>query len=89
MLETQASDRLYYVYQTLHDAETALATPVEAGKGAPLPPEEFYGASELLIAVEASLSDDLNTPQAVAALSEPLKTLNDLLHTKKVGGCPC
>lgn len=27
--------------------------------------------------------DDLNTPQAVAALSEPLKATNDLLFTKK------
>ena len=31
-----------------------------------------------------SLLDDLNTPQALAHLSEPLKALNDLLHTKKV-----
>ena len=30
-----------------------------------------------------TLADDLNTPAAVAALSAPLKALNDLLHTKK------
>ena len=39
-------------------------------------------------AVEAALCDDLNTPQAVALLSEPLKKLNDLLHTKKVRAIP-
>ena len=33
--------------------------------------------------VRAALADDLNTPAAVAALSAPLKALNDLLHTKK------
>ena len=34
--------------------------------------------------VRGALYDDLNTPQAVSALSAPLKALNDLLHTKKV-----
>lgn len=34
--------------------------------------------------MRGALCDDLNTPQAVSALSAPLKALNDLLHTKKV-----
>ena len=34
-------------------------------------------------AVQAALLDDLSTPAAVAALSEPLKTCNDLMFTKK------
>ncbi len=76
----QASDRLYYVFQTLQDAKDALA-----GDEVPLASEEHIASSALLATVEASLCDDLNTPQAIAALSEPLKTLNDLLHTKKVG----
>eukprot|EP00271_Cylindrocystis_brebissonii_P008139 TRINITY_DN2215_c3_g2_i1.p1 TRINITY_DN2215_c3_g2~~TRINITY_DN2215_c3_g2_i1.p1 ORF type:complete len:148 (-),score=40.67 TRINITY_DN2215_c3_g2_i1:1549-1992(-) len=29
------------------------------------------------------MNDDLHTAMAVAALSEPLKSMNDLLHTKK------
>ena len=29
------------------------------------------------------MSDDLHTPVVLAALSEPLKTMNDLLHTRK------
>lgn len=32
------------------------------------------------------MSDDLHTPDILAALSDPLKTANDLLHTKKVFG---
>lgn len=39
-------------------------------------------ATELLAAVVTALLDDLNTPSAVAALSAPLKTINDLLFTK-------
>lgn len=31
-----------------------------------------------------SMSDDLHTPVALAAMSEPLKTINDLSHTRKV-----
>ena len=76
----QASDRLYYVFQTLQDAKDALA-----GDGVPMASEEHVESSALSATVEASLSDDLNTPQTIAALSEPLKNLNDLLHTKKVG----
>ncbi|WRX20279.1 Cysteinyl-tRNA synthetase [Theobroma cacao] len=29
------------------------------------------------------MSDDLHTPTVLAALSDPLKTINDLLHTCK------
>lgn len=76
----QASDRLYYVFQTLQDAMDALARNEVPGAS-----QKQRESSALLATVEASLCDDLNTPQAIAALSEPLKTLNDLLHTKKVG----
>lgn len=40
-------------------------------------------AGEMRGAVSAALGDDLNTPLAVAALSAPLKCINDLLTTKK------
>lgn len=33
------------------------------------------------------MSDDINTPDALAALSDPLKAINDLLHTSKVFIC--
>lgn len=82
-VHVQASDRIYYVYQTLADAEDALraSEALPTGSG----PEAVSQSSQgIAKAVEAALCDDLNTPQAVALLSEPLKTLNDLLHTKKV-----
>jgi hypothetical protein len=111
LLSLQASDRLYYLYQTLADTAEALGATPEGqaalqqaqqaqqqqadggsssssassgkggGKGSSEPPP---GQQLLLGEVLAALSDDLNTPLAVAALSGPLKLMNDLLHTKKV-----
>ena len=40
--------------------------------------------SEIMQHVHQGMLDDLNTPQALSALSAPLKTMNDLLSTKKV-----
>ena len=37
------------------------------------------------VQVRRALCDDLNTPQVISGMSAPLKELNDLLHTKKVG----
>ncbi|EIE25292.1 tRNA synthetase class I (C) family protein [Coccomyxa subellipsoidea C-169] len=79
----EASDRLYYIYQTLQDAEAALTAAAAAGEQVSVATEQHSNGTKLLKSVEASLCDDLNTPQAFAALSEPLKTMNDLLHTKK------
>ena len=80
-VDTQASDRVYYIHQTLADAETALVSTV-ASHGAP--EGDSADPQGIVSSVEAALCDDLNTPQAIALLSEPLKSLNDLLHTKKV-----
>ena len=40
-------------------------------------------AAETSESVANALADDLNTPAATASLSAPLKTLNDLVSTKK------
>ena len=87
--ELQASNRLYYVYQTLDDAASALSAAGEEGRTASAEARHAFAqtagsSSAVFSAAEASLRDDLNTPQALAHLSEPLKTLNDLMHTKKV-----
>lgn len=143
VLLVQASDRLYYLYQTIVDTQEALAgipegeqlmqraqqalplafganmnkssDTAESGDGAgpsngsgnggkgtskgaagkAKQPGDWEGEAgdhgrELVREVVLALSDDLNTPVAVAALSAPLKLMNDLLHTKKVGhraGC--
>ena len=89
----EASDRLYYLYQTLVDSRVALteaeasATDAEV-KGKPKPPtgvaaEGIELAVETKAAVASALTDDLNTPLAMASLSSPLKMLNDLVSTKK------
>ncbi|KAL5988081.1 hypothetical protein ACLOJK_035844 [Asimina triloba] len=77
-----ASDRLFYIYQTLHDCEEHLSRQHEAShESAP------HGTLECITRLrhefEVSMSDDLHTPVALAALSEPLKTINDLLYTRK------
>jgi cysteinyl-tRNA synthetase len=74
----EASDRIYYLYQALADVQEALGgAEVDQGAAGRDP-----GAA-ILSEVLAALADDLNTPLAVAALSGPLKSINDLLHTKK------
>ena len=91
----EASDRLYYLYQTLVESRAALvdaqAEDAEAAgepKPKPKPPtgiaaEGIELAAETTAAVDSALADDLNTPLAIASLSAPLKTLNDLVSTKK------
>jgi cysteinyl-tRNA synthetase len=91
----EASDRMFYIYQTLADADAAVAADPSAGaappsdakpKKAPPPgPAELAMAlaTDLPSAVATALDDDLNTPQALAALSAPLKAANDLLSTKQ------
>ncbi|KAL4458944.1 hypothetical protein ABPG75_013809 [Micractinium tetrahymenae] len=129
----EASDRAYYLYQTLADMAAALAATPEgqqalaeaqqqlrpggssSADAAAAPPaaaaaaaaEEAAAAggkgggkgsgkggkaakpvgpspgAQLLGEVEAALADDFNTPLAIATFSAPLKTANDLLHTKK------
>ena len=85
----EASDRLFYLYQTLGDARVAATEAAEAAAGGtPKPPtgiaaEGIQLAVDVRAAVDAALADDLNTPLAVASLSAPLKTLNDLTSTKK------
>jgi cysteinyl-tRNA synthetase len=91
----EASDRLFYCYQTLADAKTALSVldaeskdSADSATKKPKPPtgiaaEAIALASTTYEQTTAALADDLNTPACLAALSSPLKTLNDLVSTKK------
>lgn len=49
-----------------------------------LPPETATCISKFQDECLISMSDDLHTSVALAAITEPLKTINDLLHTRKV-----
>jgi len=75
----EASDRVYYLFQTMLDADAILR---EAGADAAAGAAPAEGAA-IESAVAAALCDDINTAVAVATLSEPLKAMNDLLYTKK------
>ena len=85
----QASNRVFYVYQALEDAASAISAADEEGEEAVANAERAFdeaagSGAEVFMPALTSLQDDLNTPQALAHLSEPLKRLNDLLHTRKV-----
>ena len=72
----------------LVDAQAKDADAAGETKAKPKPPtgiaaEGIELAAETNAAVDSALADDLNTPLAIASLSAPLKTLNDLVSTKK------
>lgn len=75
----EASDRVYYLYQTVADIQEALGGVENIDTDASM---KEPGVAVLNEAFDA-LADDLNTPLTVAALSGPLKAVNDLLTTKK------
>ncbi|PKA56578.1 cysteinyl-tRNA synthetase [Apostasia shenzhenica] len=78
-----ASDRLYYIYQTMCDCEkTLIQNEIENLKGSVPADIEGY-LSKFRVDFEQSLADDLHTSVALASFSEPLKIVNDLLHTRK------
>ncbi|XVE84485.1 hypothetical protein DITRI_Ditri17bG0017300 [Diplodiscus trichospermus] len=82
VLLESASERIFYIYQTLHDCENVLSqheTVLEES----VPPDTLNVVSKFYNDFLASMSDDLHTPVVLAALSDPLKTINDLLHTRK------
>lgn len=70
--------------QTLHDCEDVLRQNDESTRKDSIPPETVDGINKFYNVFVASMSDDLHTPVVLAALSDPLKTINDLLHTRKV-----
>lgn len=69
--------------QTLHDCEESCQQQ-EKNSGDSLPANTLNYIQKLHDEFETSMSDDLHTSVALAAISEPLKVMNDLLHTRKV-----
>eukprot|EP00891_Asterochloris_glomerata_P001720 jgi/Astpho2/1720/fgenesh1_pm.00032_%23_20_t len=76
----EASDRLFYFYQTLLDCHSALE---QLGSEAEQAQIEAQKHLQLYGQALQGLCDDLNSPVALSTLSGPLKQLNDLIHTKK------
>ncbi|KAL0039765.1 hypothetical protein WJX77_007362 [Trebouxia sp. C0004] len=84
----EAAERLYYIYQTLLDTSQALKAAASEGERAQQEAADNFQESKgevgaVLQQVHQGMCDDLNTPLALAALSAPLKAMNDLLSTKK------
>ncbi|VFQ60734.1 unnamed protein product [Cuscuta campestris] len=75
-----ASDRVFYIYQTLYDCEIALAQHGSSLKGS-VPSITAGCIDKFCDEFLTSISDDLHTPVALAAMSDPLKMINDLVHT--------
>jgi hypothetical protein len=69
--------------QTLRDCEESCQQQ-RSNTGNSLPPNTSNYIQKLHDEFETSMSDDLHTSVALAAISEPLKVMNDLLHTRKV-----
>jgi len=81
----EASDRVYYLYQTVQDVRDVLrdaAVEENAKKPAPLVLDALKLAGETETLVFEALNDDLNTPAVMASLSAPLKMMNDFMTTK-------
>lgn len=70
--------------QTLHDCEAFISQDDATIEKGSIPPHIQTINNKLHQDFVESMSDDINTPDALAALSDPLKTINDLLHTSKV-----
>lgn len=87
----EASERSFYLYQTMADVRRELLQDPVTGYSLTTTCEVERRAEEeaskegiaLVETVLHALADDLNTPLAIGAISQPLKILNDLLHTKK------
>ncbi|CAH2059945.1 unnamed protein product [Thlaspi arvense] len=78
-----ASERIFYIYQTLHDCESVLGQKDSTFDNSLVPSDTLACINTFRSEFIASMSDDLLTPVTLAAMSEPLKTINDLIHTRK------
>ncbi|GKU87308.1 hypothetical protein SLEP1_g1731 [Rubroshorea leprosula] len=81
-----AFERIFYIYQTLHDCELVLSQHDPGLQKDSVPPNILNGIKKFHDEFFASMSDDLHIAVVLAALSDPLKTINDLLHTRNRKG---
>lgn len=80
----KASDRAFYIYQTLYDCEEVLRTKNSAEKTKDSIPQDIADCiNRFEEEARSAMCDDLLTPVVLSAMSDPLKFINDLLHTRK------
>jgi cysteinyl-tRNA synthetase len=75
----EASDRVYYLYQTVADLQATLAAAKDTEDGPIIEPDCVL---EIEKRMRQAMEDDFNTALTVGVISEPLKLINDLHHTK-------
>ncbi|CAI8599594.1 unnamed protein product [Vicia faba] len=78
-----ASDRVFYIYETLHACESLLNQHDQTVRKDSVPSDTLSIIDNLYNVFLTSMSDDLHTPVVLAGLSDPLKLINDLLNTRK------
>ncbi|KAI3821709.1 hypothetical protein L1987_09281 [Smallanthus sonchifolius] len=78
-----ASDRAYYIYQTLQDCIEVVGQQDESSPKEIIPTEILDCIQTFNDVFITSMSEDLHSPVVLSAISDPLKTANDLLHTRK------
>ncbi|XP_071692631.1 cysteine--tRNA ligase, chloroplastic/mitochondrial isoform X2 [Rutidosis leptorrhynchoides] len=78
-----ASDRAYYIYQTLQDCVEVSGHLDNSSQKENIPAEIIDCLKSFNDVFLTSMSEDLHSPVVLSAISDPLKTANDLLHTHK------
>lgn len=78
-----ASDRVFYIFQTLVDCEQILSQQVDKVAACNPSKEAIELVKSIKNTFRTSMADDLNTPVVVASFSESFKFMNDLMHTRK------
>ncbi|KAL6212037.1 hypothetical protein ACLB2K_017260 [Fragaria x ananassa] len=77
------SERIFYIFQTLYDCESVVSQHDVSTMKDTIPPEILESINQFNDVFVTSMSDDLHSSVVFGALSDPLKTMNDLLHTRK------
>ena len=70
--------------QTLHECESFLNQHDQTIRKDSIPPDTLDIIDKFHDVFLTSMSDDLHTPVVLAGMSDPLKSINDLLHARKV-----
>jgi len=82
----EASSRLYYIYQTLADADDLVASlsaeELAEQREVPVAKPVLKAIADMKKEADEGMADDFNTPRVVASCTEPLKQINDILGTK-------
>uniref|UniRef100_A0ACD5WS88 Uncharacterized protein n=1 Tax=Avena sativa TaxID=4498 RepID=A0ACD5WS88_AVESA len=78
-----ASDRVYYIYQTLYDCDEVVSLHGEENISVPVPAEEQKLVDDHNKAFLESMSDDLRTTDVLDGFMELLKAINSNLNDLK------